>query len=124
MGQEEKQIYSAYNKTQKNVLCARARKAVSFAARLKGLMFKESMGEDEGLYLAKTNSIHSCFMRFAFDAVFLNEEGAVVKIIADIKPWRFVAPVKGAHGVLELCSGKAERSRLKEGDMIDFNADG
>ncbi len=124
MGQEAEKIYSAYNKTQKNVLCARVRKAVTFSARLKGLMFQKSLGEDEGLYLAKANSIHSCFMRFAFDAVFLNKDGAVVKIIADIKPWHLVPPVKGAHGVLELCSGKAERNRLKVGDMIDFNADG
>jgi uncharacterized protein len=57
------------------------------------------------------------FMRFAIDAVFLNRELRVVKVAADVKPWR-AAAARGAKSVLEIPAGEAARRGLKVGDRL------
>lgn len=70
------------------------------------------------MWLVPANSIHTHFMRFAIDAVFLAEGGEVLHIQRHLKPWRVVWPVKGAKSVLELPEGSTEG--LKVGDRIVF----
>ena len=63
------------------------RKATRFWERVRGLMFVKDLPPDEGLLIERCNSIHTCFMRFAIDATFLDADGNVVKIVRGIKPW-------------------------------------
>jgi uncharacterized membrane protein (UPF0127 family) len=72
------------------------------------------------LLLEPCNSIHTCFMRFEIDAVFLDEAGVVVKIYNNIKPWRFILPVKNSRATLELAQGLAGKLGIKEKDVITF----
>jgi len=57
------------------------------------------------------------FMRFAIDAVFLDRDDRVVKIAADLRPWR-MAGSRGAKSVIELPAGEAQRRGLKAGDRL------
>lgn len=59
-------------------------------------------------------------MRFAIDAVFLDRELRVVKIAAALPPFRTSFGGKGAHSVLELPAGRAERMGLEVGDVLEF----
>lgn len=74
--------------------------ADTFLTRLKGLMFiKEA--PPKGLFLKKCNSIHTFFMKFNIDVVFLDKDNKVIKIIRGLKPGKIVSPVKGVSSVVE-----------------------
>ena len=92
--------------------------ADSFFKRLKGLMFRKDQLVEEGLWIIPCNSIHMCFMNFEIDAVFLNKEGRIVKMVEALKPWRFVKPVRDAYSVVELPSGTVTKLGLKQGKML------
>ena len=95
----------------------RARVASSFLARFRGLMLTSSLEPGTGLLFPRTSSVHTHFMRYAIDVVFLDTEQRVVRIAASLRPWRFAA-VKGAGAVLELAAGECARLGLSEGDEL------
>ncbi|MBT2727436.1 DUF192 domain-containing protein [Bacillus sp. ISL-75] len=94
--------------------------ADSFIKRLKGLMFRKDQLVDEGLWIIPCNSIHMCFMHFEIDAVFLNKEGQIVKLVEELKPWRFVKPVQNAYSVVELPAGTVNQFGLKQGEIFSL----
>ena len=62
--------------------------------------------------------MHTFFMRFAIDIVFLDRRGRVIKIQSSLKPWRFSAIVPGARMAVELAAGAASRTQTAPGDLI------
>ncbi len=58
------------------------------------------------------------FMRFAIDAVFIDRQGRVVRVAADLPPWRFATAARGARDVLELPAGTAARTLTQAGDEL------
>lgn len=80
--------------------------ARSLPARMRGLMWRRKLPAGEGMLILKCNAIHTCFMRFAIDAVFLDGDDRVVKVVRGIRPWRlFVWGGWRARKVLETASG-------------------
>src|SRR4051794_41840642 len=73
---------------------------------MKGLLGRGSLPSGEGIMLKPASSVHMAFMRFAIDAVFLDRDMRVVKIAADLKPWR-AAGARGSKSVLEIAAGGA-----------------
>ena len=67
----------------------RAEVARTFWQRFKGLMGRKALAKGEGMLILKCNSIHTCFMRFPIDATFLDCDDNVVKVVRNIRPWRF-----------------------------------
>ena len=87
------------------ILDVRAKVARTFAERARGLIGTKSLPEGEGLLIEKCNAIHTCFMRFAIDATFLDKNDQVVKVVRNIRPWRlFVWGGLRAVKVLETAS--------------------
>lgn len=107
------------NKTRNLQVSSAAGRADTFTTRLFGLIPRRSLGSDEGLWLEPCAMIHMCFMRFPIDAVFLDKELKVIRVLRDFKPWRFSPWVLGARGVLELPAGRCA-GRLEEGDTLEF----
>ena len=87
----------------------RARVADSFVARFRGLMGVADLPAGEGLLFPRTRSVHTHFMRFPIDVVFLDGERRIVAIRPALRPWRFAA-AKGARSVLELAPASASGS--------------
>ncbi|MFA6433682.1 MAG: DUF192 domain-containing protein [Elusimicrobiales bacterium] len=108
-----------FNTTRNIAVVSRAVKADSFRTRLFGLIPRRTMEQEEGLWLAPCAMIHSCFMSFPIDAVFLDAGLKVMKVVPFLKPWRFSPWVYGAAGVLELAPGRAG-SVLAEGELLEF----
>ena len=94
------------------------KRADTFGMRLKGLMFRRKPLIEEALHITPCNSIHMCFMYFPIDVVFLDKNKQVVKIIHHLRPWKFIAPVQGAHSVLELPSGAINELNIRLGQTL------
>lgn len=73
--------------------------------RLKGLMFRTSIGRDEGLLLTPCNGVHTFFMRFEIDVMFLNSDLEVVRLCERLRPNRLGVFCPGAAAVLECRAG-------------------
>jgi len=71
-----------------SVACPRCRVADRPLARLRGLLGRAALEPGEGLLITPTGSVHTCFMRFPIDVVFLDRDGAVLGVRADLRPWR------------------------------------
>lgn len=86
---------------------------------MRGLLGRSGLDPSEGVLLRPGSSIHTFFMRFAIDAVFLDRDDRVVKIVSDVRPWR-LAGARRAKAVLELAAGHAADVGLRVGDRILF----
>ena len=86
--------------------------------RFRGLMGRRELGEGEGLLLRGSGSVHTCFMRFPIDVVFLDRDMTVVGIAPGLRPWR-AAGRRRAKTVLELAAGEAERRGIQVGDRLE-----
>ncbi len=82
-----------------------------------GLLGRSSLPADEGLLLVPAWSIHTWFMRFPIDVVFLDAEGRVLRVVERMRPWRLVS-VRRARAVIELAAGVAARLDIREGARI------
>ena len=109
----------AFNKTKNASVASRVLKADTFSTRLFGLIPRAALGPEEGLWLDPCAMIHTCFMRFPIDAVFLDGGLKAVKVCVALPPWRFSPWVYGAKSVLELAPGRAA-GLLAEGDILEF----
>lgn len=85
--------------------------------RLKGLLGRDSLPAGEGILLTPSPSIHSAFMRFEFDAVFLDRNLKVLRLVERMPAWKTRA-AKGAKSVLELAAGEIQRRGLQVGDEL------
>ena len=94
--------------------------AVSFGQRLKGLLGKKGLLPNEAMVLKPCNSIHTFFMRFDIDALFLNSQMKVIKIVHEMGPNRLTPIIWNSHMVIELPSGKANQSNTCVGDIIEL----
>jgi uncharacterized membrane protein (UPF0127 family) len=98
--------------------CDRCIVADSALKRMRGLLGRDGLEPGEGLLLKPAGSIHTAFMRFAIDAVFLDKRSRVVKIASDVKPWRAVF-ARRSRSVLELRAGECARRGLAVGDVLE-----
>ena len=99
------------------VVCERCVVADSIRLRTKGLLGRASLPDGEGILLRPGSSIHMFFMRFPIDAVFVDRELRVLRVKANLAPWR-MASKRGAKAVLELPAGTCERRGVAEGDVL------
>lgn len=90
-------------------------------ARMKGLLGRKELGAGEGLLIRRTWSIHTLFMRFPIDAVFLDRDMRVLSMRTNLKPWRAAAH-RGAKSVLELPAGECDRRGTGVGDVLRVEA--
>lgn len=102
-------------------ICRRCLVADTPALRLRGLLGRAGLAPDEGLLIRPTNAIHMWFMRFSIDAVFVDEQGTIVRIAEHLRPWRMAAK-RGAREVVELPAGSCARHGLGVGDRLLIGA--
>jgi len=112
--------FSVRNADRGTVLATRATLASSFVARFFGLMGRRGVPDGGGLLLTRSASIHSFFMRFRFDAVFINREDRVVKVVPTMRKWWVAFGGRGARDVLELPAGVAAATKTQPGDRLVF----
>lgn len=92
-------------------------KADSSWERGRGLLGRPALDWNEGFWLEPCASVHTMFMRYPLDLVFLDSEGVIRKIACDVRPWR-MASAWGAQVTLEMRSGQVDRTDWKVGDKL------
>jgi uncharacterized membrane protein (UPF0127 family) len=86
-------------------------------SRRRGLLGRDALDADAALILTPCCAVHTAFMRFAIDVVFVNREGEVLRIVRALPPWR-VACSPRAHEVFELAAGRLQAGDLAVGDVV------
>jgi uncharacterized membrane protein (UPF0127 family) len=102
------------------VVCDRCVVADHPVTRMRGLLGRSDLPRGEGILLRPARSIHTFFMRFPIDVVFLDSDDVVLQVVRELRPWR-AAGVKGSHTVLELAGGEAQAHGIEAGTRLVFD---
>jgi uncharacterized protein len=99
------------------VVCRRCAVADGPLTRMRGLLGRSELRAGEGMLLKPAGSVHTFFMRFPIDVVFIDREGHVTRVIGALRPWR-VAGSRRARAVLELPAGACAREEIARGSCL------
>jgi len=91
--------------------------ATTSASRRRGLLGRDGLDPGAALVIAPCNSIHTFFMRFAIDVVFVDRKGHVRKIVRALRPWR-IAAAMFAFAVVEFGAGSLDGCDIARGDRL------
>jgi uncharacterized membrane protein (UPF0127 family) len=111
----------ARNRTRSTVVADKVSKADDYDSRTKGLLGRDGMDAGEGLWITRCPMIHTFFMRFAIDVLFLDKDLRVARVMEDVKPWRLSPWVLRARSVLELPGGSLKGS-VSKGDQLEISS--
>jgi uncharacterized protein len=109
----------ARNLNKNTMLADRADIADTSATRNKGLLKHTGLAEGEGLWIVPCEGVHSFFMKFAIDVVFLNKKRQVTKLRPNMVKNRIALSLR-AHSTLELPVGMIAKSRTEVGDQMEL----
>jgi uncharacterized protein len=97
--------------------------ALTRNARRKGLLGRTALAPFTAMVLAPCAAVHTMFMRFAIDVVFVDADGRALRVVPDLGPWR-AALALFAHAVIELPAGTLASREVAVGDPLYLAAVG
>ena len=100
-------------------LARSVRKAESLKDRCVGLLGRDGLPEGEALWLSPCSQVHTFFMRFPIDVLFLDRHGRALRLCENMGPWRVSPWVWKAAGCLEMTAGSLA-GRVQVGDIVEF----
>lgn len=109
------------NLTRQTVLADCAEIADKGPKRRKGLLGRKRLSPGEGLWILPCEAVHTFWMQFPIDLVYLDREHRIKKLISDVPPWR-LSGCFSAHSVLELASGTIRDTQTSPGDILEFSS--
>jgi uncharacterized protein len=101
-----------------HVMAESIESAETFFTRLKGLMFRKQLSNGGGLYLHPCKSIHTFFMKFPIDVLYINKDWKIVGMEEKLEPGKIGRQFPGAASVVELESGSIQKNGIKEGQIV------
>jgi uncharacterized protein len=107
------------NQRNEKVIAHHVIPAYTFWRRLKGLMFRKSLPADYAMHIKPCSSIHTFFMKFPLDVLYIDENNQVVKVSRNIPPGKMEKVVKKAQSVIEMPAGSIEEA-IEVGDKIQI----
>lgn len=99
------------------IVCERVIVADRAHRRMRGLLGRRRLSPGQGMVLRPAFAIHTHFMHFPIDVVFLDSDQVVIAVERNVRPWR-TASCRGAREVVELAAGECERRGLEVGDRV------
>lgn len=105
------------------VVADRVEAALESATRRRGLLGRDGLASGAALIIAPCNAIHTFFMRFPIDVVFVARSGAIVKIAHGVAAWRMRAALS-AYATIEFAAGAAADAGLAVGDTLSLRPAG
>jgi uncharacterized membrane protein (UPF0127 family) len=116
------QQHSLQNVRSGRVVASRIELALDSRSRRRGLLGRDTLDKGAALIIAPCNSIHTFFMRFAIDVVFVARDGRVLKTYPGLVQWRIAFSI-GAFAVIELPVGAISLSESKPGDILQLTSE-
>jgi uncharacterized protein len=113
--------FMATNVSRGNIVADSLDVADTFLKSLIGLMGRSSLRRGQGLWIRPCQSIHTFWMRFPIDVLFLDHEGIIVHLIESMKPFRISKHILKARSVLELPAFSIQGTDTQLGDRIEFS---
>lgn len=110
------------NAQTKQTLIPRLEVAASWWACMRGLLGREGLAADEALWIRDSGSIHTFFMKFTIDLVFLDRNLVVTKTVEKVEPFRFVWKGWRSSSVIELQAGFLEKNPVRVGDKLHVDS--
>jgi hypothetical protein len=108
------------NLTRQTVLATCLEVADSSSRRSKGLLGRARLSPGEGLWILPCESVHTFFMQFPIDLIYLDRKKRIRKLRSEVLPWRLSACLS-AHSVLELVPGTIRDTQTQLGDLLEFS---
>jgi uncharacterized membrane protein (UPF0127 family) len=101
------------------MICEEIIVANTFFKRLAGLMGKDALPRGTALMLAPCCQVHTLFMKFHIDVIFLDRQYRVRQVIENLPPWRISGPVRKSRMVVELAGGTLQK-KVAPGDLLEI----
>ncbi len=108
------------NVTRNTTLARHTDVADSFWSRGRGLIGRRRLPEDHGLVIRPCNAIHTYFLSFPIDVLYLGRQSRVLRILPSLQPWRIGPIVWRGKAVVELPAGTAAQTGTMIGDIIAY----
>lgn len=109
------------NTTRNTSLATHAELADTAKTRKKGLLGRKCLQPGEALWIVPCESVHTFFMKFPIDLVYIDRNKKVKKVRSNVGPWRLSACLS-AHSIIELPAGIARASQTEPGDQLAFSS--
>ncbi len=87
--------------------------------RMKGLLGTQPLTAEQGLWIEPCNSVHTFFMGYPLDVVYVDRQRRVCHRVEALKPWRCSAAFKAA-AVIEMQVGQIQRNNIQVGDQLQW----
>ncbi len=107
-----------WSRPQSKIIVPKLQKATTFWQRTRGLLGTESIGADEGLWICPCSSVHTWFMNYDIDLIFLSKDLKVVKLCQRVSPFRMTLPKWSVHSVVEVQAGTISKVNLQIGEEL------
>jgi hypothetical protein len=115
---EPDRLWALEEVTSSRTIVSRVHAAVDSRSRKRGLLGRTSL-DDIALVIAPCNAVHTFFMRFPIDILFVDRQGRVLRVAREVRPWRIAAAWR-AFAVVELAATAA--GRIDVGHRIGLRA--
>lgn len=107
------------NVSRKTTLATSLEVAGSGGRRSKGLLGRKGLAPGEGMWIVPCEAVHTFFMQFPLDLVYLDRKHRVKKVCSNVPPWRLSACLV-AHSIIELPVGTIHETQTQPGDILEF----
>jgi hypothetical protein len=110
---------SILNVTRNTQIANRAEVAGSGMKRSKGLLGRKGLDAGEGMWIVPCEAVHTFFMQFPLDLIYLDKKNRIRKVKSNVRPWR-LSVCLSAHSIIELPVGAIRDSQSHSGDIVKF----
>ena len=101
-------------------LATNVRVADTLFTRMKGLLGKRELPKGEALWIKPCFSVHTFFMKFPIDVIFLNKKNQVIASVSNLSPNRMTRLYPQSFSVLELPPGTIVADNIQIGDQLEI----
>lgn len=108
-----------YNSTRNSLIADDVKVAENFFSRSIGLLSKKSLSQGEGLVIKPCCSVHTFFMKFSIDVLFVGGNGNIIALYENVKPYRILPIHPTSRYVIELPAGQISDKKIEKGDIVN-----
>ncbi|MCC0565831.1 DUF192 domain-containing protein [Brevibacillus borstelensis] len=111
-----------WNATKNRMIAQQAKCAGTSVTRMLGLLGRSTLPEGQALIINPCKAVHTWFMRFSIDCLFVDQHGEIVHLMEELQPWRYTPFIKRAAYVIELPAHTIRNTQTEIGDRLEITS--